>query len=68
MVDLPDALSPVNQMVKPRCLRYVLRSLRDSDGCQVILLFVGYILVPLNCGFVLGLGGLKCSNLAGHEG
>jgi hypothetical protein len=39
MVDLPDADSPVNQMVKPFCLRYVLRSSRESDGCHVMLLF-----------------------------
>jgi hypothetical protein len=38
MVDFPDALRPVNQIVKPRCLRKVLRSLRERDGCQVILL------------------------------
>jgi hypothetical protein len=38
IVDLPDALSPVNQIVKPRCLRYVLRSLRERDGCQVMFL------------------------------
>lgn len=38
MVDFPEAERPVNQMVKPRCLRYVLRSLRESDGCQVMLL------------------------------
>lgn len=38
MVDLPDADSPVNQMVKPFCLRYVLRSSRERDGCHVMLL------------------------------
>lgn len=38
MVDLPEAERPVNQMVKPRCLRNVLRSLRERDGCQVMLL------------------------------
>jgi len=39
MVDLPDAERPVNQIVKPRCLRFALRSLRERDGCQVMLLF-----------------------------
>jgi hypothetical protein len=39
MVDLPEAERPVNQIVKPRCLRFVLRSLRESDGCHVMLLF-----------------------------
>jgi hypothetical protein len=39
MVDLPEAESPVNQIVKPRCLRFALRSLRERDGCQVMLLF-----------------------------
>ena len=39
MVDLPEAERPVNQIVKPRCLRFVLRSLRERDGCQVMLLF-----------------------------
>jgi hypothetical protein len=38
MVDLPDADRPVNQMVKPGCLRSVVRSARDSDACQVMLL------------------------------
>jgi hypothetical protein len=40
IVDLPDAESPVNQMVNPRCLRSVLRSLRESDACQVMLLLL----------------------------
>ena len=38
MVDLPEADSPVNQMVKPRCLRRVERSVRESEGCHVMLL------------------------------
>jgi hypothetical protein len=38
MVDLPDADRPVNHSVKPRCLRFVWRSERESDGCQVMLL------------------------------
>lgn len=38
MVDLPDAERPVNQIVKPFCLRAVLRSARERDGCQVMLL------------------------------
>ena len=37
-VDLPDADRPVNQMVNPRWPRSVLRSCRESDGCQVMLL------------------------------
>lgn len=58
MVDLPDALRPVNQIVKPRCLRSVLRSLRERDGCQVMLLegygefmvlLVGYGGVGVRC-------------------
>lgn len=42
MVDLPEAERPVNQIVKPRCLRYMLRSLRERDGCQVMLLLGCY--------------------------
>lgn len=38
MVDFPDAESPVNQIVKPRCLRRVVRSARVREGCQVIFL------------------------------
>ena len=38
MVDLPDADRPVNQIVKPGCLRSEVRSARDSDACQVMLL------------------------------
>lgn len=38
MVDLPDAERPVNQMVKPFCLRNSLRSARERDGCHVMLL------------------------------
>ena len=38
MVDFPDADSPVNQMVNPRCLRSSLRSRRDSEACHVMLL------------------------------
>lgn len=38
MVDLPEAERPVNQTVQPCCLRRVLRSERESDGCQVMLL------------------------------
>lgn len=34
MVDLPEAERPVNQRVKPFCLRYSLRSLRVRPGCQ----------------------------------
>ena len=37
-VDLPEADRPVNQMVNPRWPRSVLRSWRESDGCQVMLL------------------------------
>lgn len=38
MVDLPDAERPVNQIVKPVCLRNLLRSLREREGCHVMLL------------------------------
>ena len=38
MVDFPDAERPVNQMVKPGCLRYLFRSSREREGCQVMLL------------------------------
>ena len=38
-VDFPDADKPVNQMVKPRWPRNWLRSCRESDGCQVMLLY-----------------------------
>jgi hypothetical protein len=38
MVDLPDAERPVNQIVKPFCLRKPLRSARERDGCHVMLL------------------------------
>jgi hypothetical protein len=38
IVDFPDAERPVNQTVKPRCLRRSLRSFRERDGCQVMLL------------------------------
>jgi hypothetical protein len=36
---LPEAESPVNHTVNPRCPRRSLRSCRDRDGCQVIFLF-----------------------------
>jgi hypothetical protein len=39
MVDLPEAERPVNQIVRPCCLRRVLRSVREREGCQVMLLF-----------------------------
>lgn len=41
MVDLPEAERPVNHRVKPCCLRSVLRSERERDGCQVMLLRSG---------------------------
>jgi hypothetical protein len=45
MVDLPDAERPVNQIVKPFCLRKPLRSARERDGCHVMLLwFVSMVL------------------------
>jgi hypothetical protein len=57
-VDFPEAERPVNQIVKPRCLRNSLRSCREREACQVILL-VGLI------SFVVGwrgcLGGMKYS-------
>ena len=42
-MDLPDAERPVSQRVRPRWERRVLRSLRERDGCQVMLL--GIVLV-----------------------
>lgn len=39
MVDFPEPDSPVNQIVKPRCLRRVLRSVREiAELCHVIFL------------------------------
>lgn len=38
-VDFPEADRPVNQSVKPFCLRRSLRSARERDGCQVMLLY-----------------------------
>lgn len=38
MVDFPDAERPVNQIVKPFCLRRVLRSERERPSCHVMLL------------------------------
>lgn len=38
MVDLPEAERPVNQRVKPVCLRKAIRSVRVRDGCHVMLL------------------------------
>lgn len=40
-MDLPEADSPVNQMVKPFCLRKDSRSAREREGCQVMLLLGG---------------------------
>jgi hypothetical protein len=37
-VDLPEADRPVNQTVKPFCLRSSLRSRRERDGCHVMFL------------------------------
>ena len=46
MVDLPEAERPVNQRVRPCCLRRALRSGRVREGCQVMFLekvkLVGY--------------------------
>ena len=52
IVDLPDAERPVNQIVKPRCFRNSLRSWREREACQVMLLF--------SCQFLLqrGVGGV----------
>lgn len=44
MVDFPEAESPVNQIVMPRCLRRVVRSARVSDGCQVMFVAILKIL------------------------
>ena len=39
MVDLPEAERPVNQIVRPGCLRRALRSVCVREcGCQVMLL------------------------------
>lgn len=38
MVDLPEAESPVSQIVKPFWPRRPKRSCLESDGCQVMLL------------------------------
>jgi hypothetical protein len=45
MVDFPEAERPVNQMVKPGCLRNVLRSSREREGCHVMLL----VTVSIRC-------------------
>jgi len=37
MVDLPEAERPVNQIVRPLCLRRMERSVRESEGCHVML-------------------------------
>lgn len=47
MVDFPEAESPVNQMVRPRCLRRVVRSARVREGCHVMFLWVGVMLVMI---------------------
>ena len=39
-MDFPEAERPVNQIVKPRCLRRELRSCREREGCQVMFLGV----------------------------
>lgn len=38
IVDFPEADRPVNQRVKPVCLRKAIRSLRERDACHVMLL------------------------------
>jgi hypothetical protein len=38
MVLFPEAERPVNQRVKPFCLRRVLRSERERPSCHVMLL------------------------------
>jgi hypothetical protein len=38
MVDLPEAESPVSQMVRPGWARRAKRAWRESEGCQVMLL------------------------------
>lgn len=43
MVDLPEAERPVNQMVRPVCLRRELRSALLREGCQVMLLLYAYV-------------------------
>ena len=49
---MPEAERPVNQSVKPCCLRSWLRSERERDGCQVMFLcicikFVSYLPVRM---------------------
>lgn len=40
-MDLPDALRPVSQIVRPVCLRRVLRSARvRPEACHVILVAI----------------------------
>ena len=41
MVDFPLAERPVNQIVRPRCLRRALRSGRVREACHVMLLCRG---------------------------
>lgn len=53
MVDLPEAERPVNQSVRPVCLRRELRSARLREGCQVMLLLY-VLLFNLQGGKVLG--------------
>jgi len=59
-VDFPEAESPVNQIVKPRCLRSSLRSWRVREGCQVMFLEGGLL------DWVGGGGGVKRGNLRCH--
>ena len=44
IVDFPEADRPVNQIVKPRCFLNPLRSWREREGCQMILLRVVSVL------------------------
>lgn len=44
-MDLPEADRPVNQIVKPFCLRKDSRSAREREGCQVMLLQVLWLVI-----------------------
>jgi hypothetical protein len=50
MVDFPDAESPVNQIVNPRCFRSSFLSCRESEGCHVMFLGSGQLFLLRNRG------------------
>lgn len=49
-MDLPEAERPVSQMVRPRWLRSWLRSRREREGCQVMLLMLRVSFACSVCG------------------